>query len=129
MLWSGWPLWATFLGWAVGGFGMGLLFNPTTVATMSYATPGTEGRVSSQLTLADAFGFSLMGGIGGGDGRPRRPHLAHRSAGALGINFAIALVPRPRRRVARQNRHIHASMSPRELEFGRTTLRRADWPA
>src|SRR4029077_16993449 len=28
---SGWPLWVTFFTWAIGGLGMGLLFNPTTV--------------------------------------------------------------------------------------------------
>ena len=65
VLWSGWPLWATFLSWPVGGLGMGILFNPTTVASMSYADPGQEGQVSSQLHLADSLGFSMMGGIGG----------------------------------------------------------------
>jgi hypothetical protein len=44
---------------------MGLLFNPTTVAAMSYAEEGREGRVSSQVTLADSLGFSAMGAIGG----------------------------------------------------------------
>jgi MFS family permease len=62
---SSWPLWATFLGWSVGGFGIGLLYNPTTVAAMSYASDGNEGNVSSQVQLTDALGFSLMGGIGG----------------------------------------------------------------
>jgi MFS family permease len=60
-----WPLWAVFIGWAPAGFGMGLLFNPTTVAAMSYAEEGREGRVSSQVTLADSLGFSAMGAIGG----------------------------------------------------------------
>ncbi|MFM2079188.1 MAG: hypothetical protein RJA49_3078 [Actinomycetota bacterium] len=90
VLWSGWPLWATFLGWSVGGYGMGLLFNPTTVATMTYATTGIEGKVSSQIALADALGFSLMGGIGGAT-----IAVADRTSmtipTALGINFAIAL--------------------------------------
>ena len=89
VLWSGWPLWATFAGWSVGGLGMGLLFNPTTVATMAYATPGTEGKVSSQLTLGDALGFSMMGGIGGA-----MVAVADRTslsiAGALGISFGLA---------------------------------------
>ena len=62
---SGWPLWATFLGWAVGGMGMGMIYNPTTVAAMSYSTDGKEGDTSSQVQLIDALGFSLMGGIGG----------------------------------------------------------------
>jgi MFS family permease len=91
VLWPGWPLWATFLGWAVGGFGMGLLFNPTTVAAMGYATSGTEGRVSSQLSLGDAFGFSLMGGLGGG-AVALADHTSFSIRGALGVNFALAIV-------------------------------------
>jgi hypothetical protein len=83
-------LWATFLGWMVGGFGMGLLFNPTTVTTMGYATPGTEGRVSSQLTLGDALGFSVMGGIGGG-AVALSDHTSFSIRGALGVTFGIAI--------------------------------------
>jgi hypothetical protein len=89
VLWPGWPLWATFLGWAVGGYGMGLLFNPTTVTAMGYATPGTEGRVSSQLTLGDALGFSLMGAFGGGS-VALADHTSVTIRGALGVNFALA---------------------------------------
>jgi MFS family permease len=89
VLWSWWPLWATFLAWCVGGLGMGLLFNPTSVATMSYADDGTEGKVGSQVNLADALGFSLMGGIGGAT-----VAIAGRSSftiqGALAINFGMA---------------------------------------
>ena len=91
VLWAAWPLWAIFLGWSVGGFGMGLLFNPTTVAAMTYAEPGREGEVSSQVTLADSVGFSLIGGIGGAS-----VAVADRTSfsltGALATNFAIALV-------------------------------------
>lgn len=60
-----WPLWAIFMAWSIGGFGMGLLFNPTSVAAMDYASDGQEGHVSSQVHLADALGFSIMGGLGG----------------------------------------------------------------
>jgi hypothetical protein len=88
---AGWPLWATFLGWAIGGFGMGLLFNPTTVVAMSHAQHGVEGLVSSQVNLADAVGFSTMGGIGGA-----MVAISQRTslplAGALGINFTLAIV-------------------------------------
>ena len=84
-----WPLAATFAAWAVGGLGMGLLFNPSTTASMSYATEGNEGLVSSQVTLADSVGFSLMGGIGGAT-----VAIADRTSwplsGALGLNFALA---------------------------------------
>ena len=87
---SGWPLWATFFGWAIGGFGMGLLFNPTTVTAMSHAEEGAEGLVSSQVNLADAVGFSTMGGIGGAMvAVSERTSLS--LGGALGINFALAV--------------------------------------
>jgi MFS family permease len=86
-----WPLWATFLAWCVGGFGMGLLFNPTTVTAMGYATEGDEGRVSSQIALADSIGWSLTGGIGGA-----AIAVADRGGatiqGALAATFAISVV-------------------------------------
>ncbi|MCE9623633.1 MAG: MFS transporter [Actinomycetia bacterium] len=89
VLWSAWPMIATFFAWAVGGLGMGLLFNPATVAAMSYAVDGHEGEVSGQIALADSVGFSLMGGIGGAT-----VAFADRTswslAGALGTNFALA---------------------------------------
>lgn len=86
---ASWPLWATFITWSVGGLGMGVLFNPTSVAAMSYARDGDEGRVSSQVSLADSLGFALMGGIGGAS-----VAIADRTSwsltSALGTNFAIA---------------------------------------
>ena len=91
VLWAAWPLWATFLGWAVGGLGMGLLYNPATVSAMSYAEEGREGEISSQVALADSLGFSLMGGIGGAT-----VALADRTSwsltGAVGTNFLMAAV-------------------------------------
>ena len=87
---AGWPLWATFFSWGIGGFGMGLLFNPATVTAMSWADEGAEGLVSSQVNLADAVGFSMMGGIGGA-----MVAVADRTSlslpAALGINFALAI--------------------------------------
>ena len=86
---ASWPLPVTFAAWAVGGLGMGLLFNPSTIAAMSYATEGNEGLVSSQVNLADSVGFSLMGGIGGAT-----VAIAERTSwplrDALGLNFALA---------------------------------------
>ena len=88
---AGWPLWVTFLTWTIGGFGMGLLFNPTSVTAMSHAKEGAEGLVSSQVNLADAVGFSTMGGVGGA-----MVAISARTSltlpGALGINFALAIV-------------------------------------
>jgi len=90
VLWSNWPLWATFLGWAVGGIGMGVLYNPTTVAAMSYATDGSEGDTGGQMQLVDSLGFSLMGGVGGAV-----VAFADRSAfalsSAIGVCFAMAI--------------------------------------
>ena len=90
VLWRDWPLWVTFLSWPVGGLGMGILFNPTTLAAMSFAEPGREGTVSGQTHFADALGFSLMGGIGGATiAIADRTSLGLRPA--IGINFALAI--------------------------------------
>jgi hypothetical protein len=70
---------------------MGLLFNPTTVTAMSHADEGAEGLVSSQVNLADAVGFSTMGGIGGAMvAISKRTSLP--LSGALGINFGLAIM-------------------------------------
>lgn len=88
---AGWPMWATFMGWTIGGFGMGLLFNPTTVTAMSHADEGSEGLVSSQISLADAVGFSMMGGIGGAVvAISERTSLS--LAGGLGMVFVLSVV-------------------------------------
>ena len=84
VLWSGWPLWAVFIGWCIGGIGMGVQYNPSTVAAMSYATDGTEGMVSGQARLTDALGFSLMYGIGGAV-------VAVADRGGITITTAIAV--------------------------------------
>lgn len=59
------PLWLTFLAWSIGGLGMGLLFNPTTVFAMSTSDERDAGRVSGWLNIADSLGFATIGGIGG----------------------------------------------------------------
>lgn len=85
-----WPLWATFLTWGIAGLGMGTLFVPTSVAAMSYAEPGQDGRIGSQINLADSLGFGLMGAIGGAtvaaSDRTEWPLVD-----AIGTNFGIAL--------------------------------------
>lgn len=91
VLWPGWPLWATFLSWPIGGLGMGILFNPTSVAAMSFAANGSEGNVSSQIHLSDSLGFSLMGAIGGAIvAVSGRTDVSLRSA--LGVLFGLAIV-------------------------------------
>lgn len=84
-----WPLPLTFVAWCIGGLGMGILFNPTTVASMSYAQAGREGEISSQVHLADSLGFGLMS-IAGGATVAFSDHGALTLRGALGINFGLA---------------------------------------
>ncbi len=84
-----WPLWATFLSWSIGGLGIGILFNPTTVASMGYAVEGREGEVSSQIHLADSLGFGVMGIVGGAIvAASDRTSLTLQAA--IGINFGLA---------------------------------------
>jgi MFS family permease len=59
------PLWAVFLAWMVGGLGMGLLFNPTTVVAMAASSDGDAGLVGSQLSMADSLGFAGAATLGG----------------------------------------------------------------
>ena len=89
VLWDGWPLALVFAGWSVGGLGMGLLFNPSTMASTAYATDGSEGRISSQVSLADSLGFSVMGGLGGG-AVALAEHTSATLRGSLLVTFAIA---------------------------------------
>jgi MFS family permease len=89
VIWSGTPLVATFFVWMVAGLGIGLVFNTTSVTAMGSATGGAEGLIASQLQIADALGFALVGGIGGA-----LVALADRTsltlAAALGIEFSVA---------------------------------------
>jgi len=90
VVWAGVPLALTFLSWTVAGLGIGLVFNTTSITTMGSAEGGSEGLVASQLQIADALGFALVGGIGGA-----LVALADRTAltlpAALAIEFLVAL--------------------------------------
>jgi MFS family permease len=89
VLFSGWPLAFTFVSWCIGGLGIGTLFNPTTVAAMTYATEGREGEVSGQLHLADSLGFGIMSVVGGAF-VALSDHTSLTLQGALTINFGLA---------------------------------------
>lgn len=65
VVWGGFPLWAVFILWCAAGFGIGLVFNTTSVTALSWAPPGQEGLVSSNLQIADALGFAIASGVGG----------------------------------------------------------------
>ncbi|MFM8946440.1 MAG: MFS transporter [Actinomycetota bacterium] len=85
-----WPLLVTFFTWSVAGLGMGTLFVPTSVAAMSYAEPGRDGTIGSQINLADSLGFGLMGAIGGAT-VAASDRTSWPLVDALGTNFAIAV--------------------------------------
>ena len=67
------PLGVTFLTWAVGGFGIGVVFNTTSSTAIAQAPAGQEGLVGGQLGVADAFGFAVISAARRGDHRDRRP--------------------------------------------------------
>jgi mevalonate kinase len=105
---------------------MGIVYNPTTVAAMSYAEEGREGLVSGQTQLIDALGFSVMGGIGGAlvavadrSGFALRDALlVHRSAqgGGSGIDVASAV-------------HGTTLACRRHADDGSLTIHSYAWPA
>jgi hypothetical protein len=95
VVWEGTPLWTTSLAWTAAGLGIGLVFNTTSVTTMAAAAPGAEGLVASQLQIADALGFALVGGIGGAlVGLADRGSLSLSTALALqfGLSLAAAVI-------------------------------------
>jgi MFS family permease len=90
VVWSSVPLAFTFLSWTVAGLGIGLVFNTTSITTMASATDGSEGQVASQLQIADALGFALVGGIGGAlVAMSDRTSLSLSTA--LAVEFVVAL--------------------------------------
>jgi len=80
-----WPLWAVVASWALTGFGIGTIYNTTSASAMSAATEGGQGRVGSQLSIADALGIALASGVGGA-----LVGLADR--GSIGLSGALAVV-------------------------------------
>jgi hypothetical protein len=95
VVWESTPLWTTSLAWTVAGLGIGLVFNTTSVTAMAAALPGGEGLVASQLQIADALGFALVGGIGGAlVGLADRGSVSLSNALAIqfGLSFAAAVV-------------------------------------
>ena len=63
--WAGFPLWAAFVMWCIAGFGIGAVFNTTSVSALSWAPSGQEGLVTSNLQIADTLGFAIASGVGG----------------------------------------------------------------
>jgi len=54
------------IGWALGGFGIGLAWSANSLLCISAAPTGKEGEVSGQLQLMEAIGTAAGTGLGGG---------------------------------------------------------------
>jgi predicted MFS family arabinose efflux permease len=53
------------VGWAVGGFGIGLAYAPVSLIVLGEARPGQEGAASASMQLAETLGVALGAGLGG----------------------------------------------------------------
>ncbi len=96
------PLWVIFLTCAVSGFGIGLVFNTTSVSAMAQAPEGQEGLVGSQLGVADSLGFAAIGAVGG-----TMVSAADRGVMALGPALVVVFV------LASSIALVGASIAPR----------------
>jgi MFS family permease len=65
ILWRQVPVAFGFVGWSVGGLGIGLSYASISVTVLREAPPGREGAVTSGLQLTDQLGVSLGTGLGG----------------------------------------------------------------
>ena len=54
-----------YVGWAVGGLGMGIVFPTIPLAAMSVTTQGREAGELSGTLLTDFLGISIGAGLGG----------------------------------------------------------------
>lgn len=92
------PVFVAILGWVIGGFGMGLVYNASTTETFGETEPEAIGQMSGTIQMAQTLGTAVSAGVGtailsglhGADGSP--------AAGvgvvfALTISFALGAVP------------------------------------
>jgi MFS family permease len=62
---EGFPIALPYLGWAVGGLGMGIAFPTIPLSAMTVATRGREAGDLSSTLLMDFLGISIGAGLGG----------------------------------------------------------------
>jgi MFS family permease len=86
------PLWFVFVGWALGGAGMGFAANTTSVGAMARAEKGKEGATTSAYQLADFLGVALATGLGGAIVAAGERNGWDASA-TLGFVFALTAAP------------------------------------
>jgi MFS family permease len=85
------PLAVAVVGWAVGGFGMGIGYSSVAVVVLAEAPPGSEGAATAAVQLAQNVGVALGAGVAGA--AVAAGASAHwPPAGGLGVAFAITAV-------------------------------------
>jgi MFS family permease len=83
------PVWEIVVAWGVGGFGIGLGYSRLSVLLLSQAPPGSEGRASASLQLADTLGTALGAGVGG-VALALAPSAGWHTGEALTVAFGVA---------------------------------------
>lgn len=58
------PIGIATVGWAIGGFGMGMAYNATTTETFSETEPAAIGAMSGTIQMAQTLATALIAGIG-----------------------------------------------------------------
>jgi MFS family permease len=77
------PIVAPYVGWALGGFGMGIVFPTIPLAVMSETTEGREAGELSGTILMDFLGVGVGAGLGGAS-------VALSAAGVISLEAGIA---------------------------------------
>ncbi|MGW1998227.1 MFS transporter [Embleya sp. NPDC001921] len=76
------------LGWAIGGFGMGVAYNAASAAVLAQAPAGQQGRTGAALQLSQTFAIAVLSGLGGGAVALTHHHGAGMGT-ALGVTFGL----------------------------------------
>ena len=89
------PVAVAVVGWAVGGFGIGLAYSPISLIVLGEAPAGQEGAASASLQLSENLGVALGAGLGGvlvaaGAAAGWLPRAG--IAGAFAMTAAVALL-------------------------------------
>jgi hypothetical protein len=77
------PIFVPYVGWAIGCFGMGIVFPTIPLSVMSEATRGREAGELSSTILMDYLGIGVGAGLGGAS-------VALAAAGTLSLRTGIA---------------------------------------
>ncbi|MFF7250079.1 MFS transporter [Embleya sp. NPDC008237] len=76
------------LGWAIGGFGMGIAYNAASAAVLAQAPTDQQGRTGGALQLSQTSAIAALSGLGGGAVALTHDHGAGMGT-ALGVTFGL----------------------------------------